>query len=53
MNRTLVASIGIVKGKPFGEDRAALRTETLVGAGLLVSLPLGEYFEDRLTEVRS
>ena len=37
-----------LKGKEFQEFRASHKTSTIVGAGLAVVVPLGEYKEDKL-----
>ena len=37
-----------LKGKEFQEFRAARRTSTIVGMGLAVALPFGEYKKDKL-----
>jgi hypothetical protein len=40
-------------GEEFYEYRKATHTETIVGAGLLVTLPTGEYFDDKLINLGS
>ncbi len=40
-------------GQEFIEYRKAAHTETIVGAGLLVTLPTGEYFDDKLINLGS
>lgn len=40
-------------GQEFIEFRKAAHTETIVGAGLLVTLPTGEYFDDKLINLGS
>ncbi len=37
-----------LKGKEFGEYRAAHRTNTILGAALAIVMPLGEYQEDKV-----
>ena len=37
-----------LEGQEFIEHRKAAHSETIVGAGLVVTLPTGEYFEDKL-----
>jgi hypothetical protein len=37
-----------LKGKDFAAYRAGAKRETIIGAGLSVSLPVGEYFDDKL-----
>jgi hypothetical protein len=37
-----------LSGKEYGAYRAAHESETIVGAGIAVHLPTGEYFEDKL-----
>ena len=37
-----------LRGAEYGQYRAARRTNTVVGAGASLQLPLGEYFEDKL-----
>jgi len=37
-----------LRGKKFAAYRAKMKTETIVGAGLLVRLPTGNYLEDKL-----
>lgn len=40
-------------GKEFAEYRARTEPETIVGAGLAIVLPTGEYFEDKLINLGS
>lgn len=40
-------------GQEFIEYRKAAHTETIVGAGLAVTLPTGEYFDDKLINLGS
>lgn len=42
-----------LKGKEFAEYRAQADHETIVGAGLVVQLPTGEYFDDKLINLGS
>jgi hypothetical protein len=42
-----------LKGKAFAEYRASLETETIVGVGLAVQFPLGQYFDDKLINLGS
>lgn len=37
-----------LKGKEFAAYRAATDCETIIGAGLVATLPTGEYFDDKL-----
>ena len=37
-----------LEGEEFAQFRAGLDCETIVGAGLIVALPTGEYFSDKL-----
>ena len=37
-----------LKGKEFGAYRASKKVDTIVGVGLAIRLPTGEYFEERL-----
>ena len=48
--RFAVNLIGVppLSGKEFAEHRASHPVETTVGMGLLVRLPLGQYYEDKL-----
>ncbi len=40
-------------GKEFAEYRATTDRETIVGAGILITLPTGEYLDDRLINLGS
>jgi hypothetical protein len=40
-----------LEGKEFARYRQAADCETIVGAGLVVTLPTGEYFEDKLLNI--
>jgi len=40
-------------GQEFADYRAEIKGETIVGAGLAVKVPLGEYFEDKLINLGS
>jgi hypothetical protein len=40
-------------GKAYAEYRAATEVETIVGAGLVVQLPTGDYLEDKLINLGS
>lgn len=42
-----------LKGKEFAEYRAQADHETIVGAGLAMQLPTGEYFDDKLINLGS
>ncbi|MEY4483608.1 MAG: hypothetical protein RL693_1060 [Verrucomicrobiota bacterium] len=42
-----------LKGKEFAEYRAKADHETIVGAALIVQLPTGEYFDDKLINLGS
>jgi hypothetical protein len=42
-----------LKGKEFAEYRAKTDSETIVGAGLVVQFPTGEYFKDKLINLGS
>jgi hypothetical protein len=42
-----------LEGKEFSKYRATITKETIVGAGLVVHLPLGEYFDDKLLNLGS
>jgi hypothetical protein len=42
-----------LKGKEFAKYRAAITQETMVGAGLAVHLPLGQYYDDKLLNLGS
>lgn len=37
-----------LEGKAYAEYRAAQKTETIVGVGLVAQFPLGEYFDEKL-----
>jgi len=42
-----------LKGREFAEYRARTKRETIVGAGLIVQLPTGQYFKDKLINLSS
>ena len=42
-----------LKGKEFAKYRAARNQETIVGVGLALQLPLGQYYEDKLLNLGS
>lgn len=42
-----------LKGREFAEYRAKVEHETIVGAGLVMQLPTGEYFDDKLINLGS
>ncbi|MDB4444519.1 transporter [bacterium] len=42
-----------LKGKEFAKYRAAIKQETMVGVGLALHLPLGQYYEDKLLNLGS
>ena len=42
-----------LKGKEFAKYRATIKQETIVGAGLAVHLPLGQYYEGKLLNLGS
>ncbi|MDP3849256.1 MAG: transporter [Luteolibacter sp.] len=37
-----------LEGAEFAQYRAGLKSDTIIGAGLIVTLPTGEYFSDKL-----
>jgi hypothetical protein len=42
-----------LEGQEFAKYRAGIERETIVGAGLAVQVPLGEYFDDKLINLGS
>ena len=42
-----------LKGKAFAKYRASIKQETIVGLGMVVHVPLGQYYEDKLLNLGS
>lgn len=42
-----------LEGKAFAEYRASIKQETIVGLGMVVHVPVGQYYEDKLLNLGS